>query len=119
MKETCQGCILFQNVSGHKPYISYAIFFHPRFTCLFSYNACSTSCEHYASDGNHAHLIQLLDESYDLVYLQAYFNEDIREVNRMEEEAAGMGYGPRATCTTIANATSQLLFCRMSKFQSI
>ncbi|KIM47146.1 hypothetical protein M413DRAFT_440661 [Hebeloma cylindrosporum] len=33
------------------------------------------------------------------------------------EEAAKMSYGPRATCTTIANATSQLLFCRRFKFQ--
>lgn len=117
MKETCQGRVLLHNASGPKPYISYAIFL-PRFTSLFSfsYTACSISCEHYSSDGNRAHLIQPLDESYDLAYLQAYFNEDIREVNRMEEEAARMGYGPRATCTTTANATSQLLFCRMLIF---
>ena len=63
--------------------------------------------------------MQSLDESYDLAYLEAYFNEDIREVTWMEEEAARVGYDPRATCTTIANAASQLLFCRMSSFNHI
>lgn len=60
--------------------------------------------------------MQSLDESYYLAYLEAYFNEDVQEVNCMEEEAARMGYGPRATCMTIVDATSQLLFCRMSIF---
>ena len=48
-----------------------------------------------------------LDESFDLGYIEAHFNEDTEEIDRIELQAAEMGYGPRITCTTMTNFLAQ------------
>ena len=58
------------------------------------------------------HYIQYLDDAYDLDYLEAFFYEDDDELNRIEEAAHALGYGPLAKCATIANASSQKVHCR-------
>ncbi|KAG6847309.1 hypothetical protein H0H93_008916, partial [Arthromyces matolae] len=68
-------------------------------------------CEHYTSS-NRDHFIYYLDETYDLNYLEAYFNEDAEEQDRIEDVALTSGYGPRSECTTVLNASSQRLCCR-------
>lgn len=52
------------------------------------------------------------DGSYDLEYLEAVLTEDHEEVERIEDAAIQMGYGPKAECHTIANFTTQKLHCR-------
>ena len=58
-------------------------------------------------DGNQDHLKITLDESFDLGYIEAHFNEDTEEIDRIEFQAAEMGYGPRITCTTMTNFLAQ------------
>jgi len=48
-----------------------------------------------------------LDESFDLGYIEAHFNEDTEEIDRIELQAAETGYGPCITCTTMINFSSQ------------
>ena len=68
-------------------------------------------CEHYSRDGNQDHLKLLLDESYDLDYIDAHFNEDTDEIDRIELKAAMMGYGPHTTCMTVINYSAQCVCC--------
>ncbi|KAK7022633.1 hypothetical protein R3P38DRAFT_3196030 [Favolaschia claudopus] len=67
-------------------------------------------CE-FNSSSNRFHLCRFLDESYDLDYLEAYFNEDDDELERIEEAASRLGYGPLATCRNVANFSSQRYHC--------
>lgn len=53
-----------------------------------------------------------LDESFDHDYIDAHFNEDAEEIDRIELQAAEMGYGPRVTCTTVTNFSAQRACCR-------
>jgi hypothetical protein len=72
-------------------------------------------CEHYCIRGNRDHFIQYLDnEGYDIDYLDAYFNEDMEEIERIESAANSAGYGPLAPCSTIYNFSSQRTHCRKS-----
>jgi hypothetical protein len=73
-------------------------------------------CEHYSWDGNRDHLKLVLDESFDLEYIEAHFNEDMDELERIELRAAAMGYGPRVACTTVTNFSAQRICCRESVF---
>ncbi|PPQ84978.1 hypothetical protein CVT25_010531 [Psilocybe cyanescens] len=68
-------------------------------------------CEHYNRRGNRDHLISYIDDIYDIDYLDAYFNEDFDELDRIEEAVSRLGYGPLAECSTIANFTSQRKHC--------
>lgn len=54
----------------------------------------------------------VLDELFDLEYIDAYFNEDTDEIDRIEISAAEMGYSPCVTCTTVTNFCSQQVCCR-------
>lgn len=71
-------------------------------------------CEHYSWEGNRDHLKIQLDSSYDLDYIDAHYNEDTDEIDRIELNAAAMGYGPRTTCTTVTNFSAQRVCCRKS-----
>ncbi|KAG6917541.1 hypothetical protein DXG01_002177 [Tephrocybe rancida] len=85
----CEGRLLLQYSDEEQPYIL---------------------CEHYERSSRD-HYIQYLDGSYDVDYLEAYFNEDNEEMDRIEEGALGLGYGPLADCTNIANSSSQRTHC--------
>ena len=74
----------------------------------------SIRCEHYDGRAARDHYVQYLDDAYDLDYLEAFFYEDDDELNRIEDAARALGYGPLAKCTTIANASSQKVHCRQS-----
>ncbi|KAF8957977.1 hypothetical protein BDZ97DRAFT_2078861 [Flammula alnicola] len=68
-------------------------------------------CEHYNIHRNRDHFVQYLDDSYDIDYLEAHFNEDFEELERIERMASRLGYGPLAECSTVVNFTSQRLCC--------
>ncbi|KAG6808642.1 hypothetical protein H0H92_003424 [Tricholoma furcatifolium] len=68
-------------------------------------------CEHYTKNSRY-HYLHLLDDSYDFDYLEAYFNEDCDELDRIEHEAFIAGYGPLADCSTVSNISSQKVCCR-------
>ncbi|KAG6824163.1 hypothetical protein H0H92_007812, partial [Tricholoma furcatifolium] len=63
-------------------------------------------CEHYQASSRD-HYIEYLDESYDLDYIEAYFQEDADELDRIEQIAFGSGYGPLTDCSTVSNVSSQ------------
>ncbi|KAJ7100549.1 hypothetical protein C8R43DRAFT_1141295 [Mycena crocata] len=67
-------------------------------------------CELYTSR-NRFHLCRHIDDSYDLDYLEAYFNEDQEELDRIENAAQTMGYGPLVQCRTVTNFCSQRTYC--------
>ncbi|KAJ7596417.1 hypothetical protein C8J56DRAFT_1040671 [Mycena floridula] len=69
------------------------------------------ACEHYDSEISRDHVIYYMDGSYDEEYLEAVLEEDTEEIERIERAAEALGYGPRVTCTTIANASTQRAFC--------
>jgi hypothetical protein len=71
-------------------------------------------CEHYSWVGNRDHLKIVLDESFDIEYMEAHFNEDKDELERIELRAAAIGYGPRVACTTVTNFSAQRVCCRES-----
>jgi hypothetical protein len=54
----------------------------------------------------------VLDDSYDLNYLEAHLNEDSEEIDRIEEYAKVLGFGPLVECTTTSNFSEQKVFCR-------
>ncbi|KAJ7117533.1 hypothetical protein C8R44DRAFT_626720 [Mycena epipterygia] len=57
--------------------------------------------------------------TYDLEYIEAVLCEDDEEVERIEEAAFGLGYGPRiATCNTVTNFSSQKTFCPFDHWDS-
>ncbi|KAJ7747876.1 hypothetical protein B0H14DRAFT_2541606 [Mycena olivaceomarginata] len=60
---------------------------------------------------NRLHLCRFLDESYDLDYIEAYFEEDEEELERIENAAHTLGYGPLVPCRTVTNVSSQRLYC--------
>ena len=64
-------------------------------------------CKHYSWDVNKDHLKITLDETFDLEYMEAHFNEDIDKIDRIEVQTAEMGYGPCVTCTTVTNFSAQ------------
>lgn len=70
-------------------------------------------CEHY-SWRNRDHLKIVLDESFDIEYMEAHFNEDMDELERIELRAAAMVYGPRFACTTVTNFSAQQVCCHES-----
>ncbi|KAJ7322001.1 hypothetical protein DFH08DRAFT_818378 [Mycena albidolilacea] len=67
-------------------------------------------CEFHSSN-NRFHLYRILDDSYNLDYIEAFFNEDDDELQRIEEAACLLGYGPLATCKNITNFSSQRFHC--------
>ncbi|KAG6836008.1 hypothetical protein H0H93_012315 [Arthromyces matolae] len=67
-------------------------------------------CEHYRKESRD-HYIQYLDDSYDFDYLEAHFNEDTDELDRIEQAAHVLGFGPLAECSTVANFSSQKICC--------
>ncbi|KAJ7580435.1 hypothetical protein C8J56DRAFT_1058074 [Mycena floridula] len=88
--ERCKGRAIFQFDNAGKPFIS---------------------CQHYDPDMSRDHLVQYLDDSYDLDYLEAVLEEDTDGIGRIGRGAEALGYGPRVDCTTITNASSQRAFC--------
>jgi hypothetical protein len=78
---------------------------------MISFLLIPSSCE-FHSPANRFHLCRFIDEAYDLDYLEAFFNEDDDELQRIEEAAADLGYGPLATCINVANFSSQRYHCR-------
>ncbi|KAF9058435.1 hypothetical protein BDP27DRAFT_1241199 [Rhodocollybia butyracea] len=49
--------------------------------------------------------------NYDIEYLEAILTGDLEEAARIETEAEDRGYGPKTTCKTVINHTSQRLTC--------
>lgn len=74
-----------------------------------------TRCQHYSKFGTRDHYIHFIDDSYDLEYLDAYFNEDTQTVEQIEATAAAVGYGPLSKCTTVTNFSAQRVYCRESR----
>ncbi|KAF8064390.1 hypothetical protein FPV67DRAFT_1451580 [Lyophyllum atratum] len=74
-------------------------------------------CEHYDDKLSRDHYIHYLDGSFDVDYLDAYFNEDSDELERIEGAALTLGFGPLAVCTNIANVSSQRICCRKGSIQ--
>ncbi|KAJ7584578.1 hypothetical protein C8J56DRAFT_1054042 [Mycena floridula] len=71
--ERCKGRAIFQYDDAGKPFIS---------------------CQHYDPEASRDHLVQYLDGSYDLDYLEAVLEEDTDEIERIEHGAEVLGYGP-------------------------
>lgn len=76
-------------------------------------------CQHFDSRSNKYHLKYFLDDSYDLDYVEAVLNEDMEEVDRIEDAALALGFGPLMECNTVANFSSQRLYCRKSDLTPI
>jgi hypothetical protein len=68
-------------------------------------------CEHYSQD-NRDHYFQVLDESYDIDYLESIFDEDADMQDILEAQALELGKGPLAACQTVMNISAQKVFCR-------
>jgi len=77
-------------------------------------NFVLTRCEHYSKFGTRDHYIHFIDDSYDLEYLEAYFNEDTEIIDQIEASTAAVGYGPLSKCTTVTNFSAQRICCRES-----
>ncbi|KAJ6578477.1 hypothetical protein B0H19DRAFT_1020702 [Mycena capillaripes] len=91
--DLCEGRIFFAYDDYGKPYVS---------------------CEHYDRTTNKDHFIDRTINSgmYDLEYLEAVLCEDTDEIERIEDAAFSLGYGPLlGTCNTIANCSSQKAYC--------
>jgi hypothetical protein len=91
-------------------------FSRPIIERLLQLSNCWSRCEHYSWDGNRDHLKIVLNESFDLEYIEAHFNKDMDKLERIELSAATMGYGPRVACTTVTNFSAQRVCCRESVF---
>jgi hypothetical protein len=63
---------------------------------------------------NRDHLIDysIGDGSYNLNYIEAELTEDSDEIDQIEYAASVLGFGPRSTCTTVENFSTQRLYCR-------
>ncbi|KAJ3713589.1 hypothetical protein C8R42DRAFT_684404 [Lentinula raphanica] len=69
-------------------------------------------CEHYSTQArDHFFDCTIGNGSYHLDYLEAIFTEDDDEVERIEEELELIGYGPRSSCHTVMNVSSQRPVC--------
>jgi hypothetical protein len=89
---------------------------------LLSIDVSSISCEHYNHRTNKNHLNDptINNGSYDLAYIEAVLCEDQEEVDRIEQAALDLGFGPLlGVCTTVSNASSQKAFCRVFLFYFI
>ncbi|KAJ7764293.1 hypothetical protein B0H16DRAFT_1799720 [Mycena metata] len=49
--------------------------------------------------------------AYNLDYIEAVLCQDDEEIERIEQAAFDLGYGPLSECTTVTNASSQKAFC--------
>ncbi|KAJ7211557.1 hypothetical protein C8J57DRAFT_1097634, partial [Mycena rebaudengoi] len=91
--DICQGRLLYTQDANGKSYVS---------------------CEHYNHRTNKNHLNDptINNGSYDLAYIEAVLCEDQEEVDRIEQAALDLGFGPLlGVCTTVSNASSQKAFC--------
>ncbi|KAJ7252177.1 hypothetical protein C8J57DRAFT_1238053 [Mycena rebaudengoi] len=70
-------------------------------------------CEHYSTKNkNHFHDFTVGNGSYDVSYIEAVLSEDQEEIDRIEQAAHDLGYGPlRSACQTVANANAQRACC--------
>ncbi|THU76535.1 hypothetical protein K435DRAFT_704653 [Dendrothele bispora CBS 962.96] len=82
------------------------------FSCLFDGRPV-VKCEHYSGLENKDHFFDssVGNGGYDLDYLEAVLCEDQEEIDRIELQAAALGYGPRTKCRTITNFSSQRTYC--------
>jgi hypothetical protein len=78
-----------------------------------TYGRAYIRCEHYNKRVNRDHLIDysISDGSYDLDYIEAELAEDADELDRIEYGACELGFGPRSTCRTVENVSSQRVYC--------
>jgi hypothetical protein len=72
------------------------------------------SCEHYDSVNNRQHFLDYTPSkgAMDCDYLEALFNQDTEEIQRIESAASALGYGLLAQCNTVCNFSSQRIVCR-------
>ncbi|KAJ7255688.1 hypothetical protein C8J57DRAFT_1236122 [Mycena rebaudengoi] len=93
LNDICQGCLLYSQDAHSRSYVS---------------------CEHYDHSTNRDHLndATINNGTYDLEYIEAVLCEDQEEVDRIEQAALYLGFGPLVgVCTTVANASTQKKFC--------
>ncbi|KAJ7867739.1 hypothetical protein B0H14DRAFT_3132843 [Mycena olivaceomarginata] len=67
-------------------------------------------CE-FHSPANRFHLCRFIDEAYDLDYLEAFFNEDDDELQRIEEAAAHQSFDHRDELGRLIQLPMKLLTC--------
>ncbi|KAJ4492439.1 hypothetical protein C8R41DRAFT_765202 [Lentinula lateritia] len=92
MPNRCTGGLIFQWSFDGTPYIK---------------------CEHHSRFHNRDHFFDntIGNGRFNVEYLEAVLTDDHEEVGRIELEAQLDGYGPRTSCHTIMNNTSQRLTC--------
>ncbi|KAF8145358.1 hypothetical protein K438DRAFT_1630265 [Mycena galopus ATCC 62051] len=91
---TCEGKILFRYDSHNHPHVY---------------------CQHYnkktGRDHFHDDSVGKAVGAYDLNYIEAELSGDKEEVEKIEQAAFDLGYGPQVECTTVVNASSQRAHC--------
>ncbi|KAJ3916503.1 hypothetical protein F5877DRAFT_46476 [Lentinula edodes] len=92
MPNRCTGGLIFQWSFDGTPYIK---------------------CEHHSRFHNRDHFYDntIGNGRFNVEYLEAVLTNDHDEVGRIELEAQLDGYGPRTSCHTVTNNTSQRLTC--------
>ncbi|KZP19049.1 hypothetical protein FIBSPDRAFT_955798 [Athelia psychrophila] len=94
----------------------------PKLTCdgqlIFDYNETGEAfirCEHFSSrlGGSRDHLFSYAPGNglYNLEYIEALFDNDHDTIRKFEAAAQASGFGPLATCTSIANHSSIKVNC--------
>lgn len=72
-------------------------------------------CEHYVyGDRTQYHFILRNLHGYDLSYLEALINDDRPVIDKYENAAKALGYGPRMACSYQPDGVQRHSFC--SKF---
>ncbi|KAF7969705.1 hypothetical protein HWV62_26162 [Athelia sp. TMB] len=95
----------------------------PKLTCsgklIFDYNCegkAFVRCEHFSArpGGLRDHLctFEVSSGLYDADYLEALFEGDAEAIDSYEYAARDEGYGPLASCDTVANFNTQKMNCR-------
>ncbi|KAJ7161781.1 hypothetical protein C8R43DRAFT_947296 [Mycena crocata] len=91
----CEGRIVFDYNEFDKPYVC---------------------CGHYVPGSNKDHFrdYSVGSGAYNVDYIEAVITGDDEEAARIEAIAEDQGYGPLVECTTVANHSTQRIFCNMS-----
>jgi hypothetical protein len=120
-KTTCDGRVFFEyDFSGH-PFVRF-VFSSVHHTVLCSMYSniiiIYDRCEHYRSSVSRDHFVDygIGDGSFNIEYIEAVLCEDQEEVDRIENAATTLGFGPRVECTMVANFSAQRVYCRTFLF---
>ena len=110
---TQRNCIAKANLSfkGMNWDVLFSSEITPILLCDFSLIHDLTRCEKRES-GHQAHLVIRNLNEFDMVYLQALFDNDLERILQIEHKARGLGYGPLVPCNYIVACREQKEFCR-------